>query len=415
MSDITTLKTFSSRDVVCFSLDIHLWSARTQLRTEDLQKFSSSIRELPDSEVASMGSVKLIDPECIRVFERLKREAQLLLETRGLPLFGVRAVPADKYEEVCDALTVIKQKFDAQAKELLMTYDQKVKEWELLWRTKKPEYMHLFDRAPKAETVYGRLSFEFHAYRVEPPKEVADGQQEFSTKLSGLKGELYQDAAREATQLLDEYLMKEDGSKREYITPKTLGPFKRMATRFRDFSFIDPSATAAAELIETTVDQALAYASTNRNRISDGPMMLVWSMASVFANPVTALALAERANANGKDGAIDDLLKLGNVEAKVTTEPKPQTQQTVAQFDAQSKETPAVQIQKLASTEVSSGFDEFESSLQAMALAAKASTRTELIELAPKPLTTPVQAMPEQLVEQKTSGVVTGLAALSLF
>ena len=330
-----TIKTVSTHDVVCFVLETHLWSGRIQLRAEDLKKFSSSAAPLPDSALASLGSVKICDPEVVRKFERLKREAQAVLETTGLNLFKARAVPMHRHAEVRAKLEDIKARFNDEARQLLLAYDQVIGAWRTKWLAENPGYGHLLDRIPKAETVFGRLSFEYHDYRVEPPMGSFEDEAgaDFTTKLTGLRGELYAEAAREAVALL-ESIFDKAGSKRDYITPKTLGPFKRIADRFRDFQAIDPSAVSAAELIDATISQALASAQTDKNnRISDGPMMLVLSMANIFSNPATAARIAEKSRNEGVDATFEHLLEMDGHAANVA-KPEGVVQATTTVNDA---------------------------------------------------------------------------------
>ena len=316
MENITTV---STHDVVCFVLETHLWSGRIQLRAEDLKKFSSTNTSLPDAALASLGSVKICDPQVTRTFEQLKREAKAVLEAAGLSLFKARAVPSHRHAEIRAKLDDIKYRFEDEAKKLHATYNTKVSEWRGKWTKANPGYSHLLDRIPSAETVFGRLSFEYHDYRVEPPKGVYDdaGGSDFTTKLSGLRGELYKEAATEAITLI-ESCMDKSGSQREYITPKTLGPFKRIAERFRDFQNVDPSAIAAAELIEATVTQALTFAQSDKNnRICDGALMIVLSMAQTFANPASAARLAEKSRNVGSSEVFAELLELGSVSGSM--------------------------------------------------------------------------------------------------
>ncbi|KGH23033.1 hypothetical protein P606_13445 [Comamonas thiooxydans] len=145
-----TIQTVSTHDVVCFVLETHLWSGRIQLRAEDLKKFSSANTSLPDSALASLGSVKICDPEVTRTFEKLKREAQAVLEEAGLNLFKARAVPTHRHAEVRDKLNNIKDRFELEAKKLLATYTTKVGEWRAKWLKANPGYGHLLDRIPSA-------------------------------------------------------------------------------------------------------------------------------------------------------------------------------------------------------------------------------------------------------------------------
>lgn len=396
MESIQKLETVASHDVVCFSLEIHLWSGRIQLKAEELKKFSTKDIALPDSALASLGSVKICDPAVIRSFETLKREAQYQLSGAGLPLFKVTAVPTHRYEEVRTKLDVIKKNFEIKAAELLAKYDEVIKKWRDQWLKNNPDYGHLLDRIPKAETVFGRLAFEYHCYRVEPPKGSFDDEAgaEFTTKLSGLRGELYNEAARESVALI-ESLTDKKGTKREYITPKTLGPIKRIAQRFRDFQAFDPSAISAAELIEAAVSQALAFAQSDKNnRISDGPMMLVLAMANTFAVPAAAARLAEKSRNEGTEAAFDHLLQMDQINATTNTVP------TTEKSDVDGAGTAEVQTD--AVTDV---FAKFESSLESMrqcASTAQSQTVTnlvnrspanqiEVISTSPKPVAAPAQ------------------------
>ena len=167
---------------------------------------------------------------------------------------------------------------------------------------------------------------------------------DFTTKLTGLRGELYAEAAREAVALL-ESIFDKAGSKRDYITPKTLGPFKRIADRFRDFQAIDPSAVSAAELIDATISQALASAQTDKNnRISDGPMMLVLSMANIFSNPATAARIAEKSRNEGVDATFEHLLEMDGHAANVA-KPEGVVQATTTVNDAAQFES-SLQVMK---------------------------------------------------------------------
>ena len=126
MENITTV---STHDVVCFVLETHLWSGRIQLRAEDLKKFSSTNTSLPDAALASLGSVKICDPQVTRTFEQLKREAKAVLEAAGLSLFKARAVPSHRHAEIRAKLDDIKYRFEDEAKKLHATYNTKVSEW----------------------------------------------------------------------------------------------------------------------------------------------------------------------------------------------------------------------------------------------------------------------------------------------
>ena len=287
------VKVISAKKLICVTLDIHLWGGRQALKREHLQAYDSSISTLPPSALASMGSVKICDPEEVRVFQRLKNEAIRLLEDNGLPLLGAIGIPDDKFDSVYQSLQTIGAKFDAAAQDLFLRYDQQVDAWRTKWKRENPGNTHLLGRIPDAQSVCGKLNFGFHCYAVEQPvgagEHAANGT--YVSQLQGLKGELFKACAAEANDLLTKYLIKSDGSSssvKEAITQKTLRPLKRTMAKLRSFSFVDPSANALAELIEWSLRQV-----PDNGPITGPGLISIWSLARTLADPVEAARIAE--------------------------------------------------------------------------------------------------------------------------
>ena len=57
-------------NLLALNLDISLWSARKKMTPEDLGG-----AELPPEDLASLGSKRIADPECLRIFGALKARA----------------------------------------------------------------------------------------------------------------------------------------------------------------------------------------------------------------------------------------------------------------------------------------------------------------------------------------------------
>lgn len=287
------VKTLSAKKLICIALDVHLWGGRQALKREHLQAYDSRISTLPPSALASMGSVKICDPEEVRVFQRLKNEAIRLLEDNGLPFLGSIGIPVDKFDSVYQSMLTIGAKFDAAANDLFLRYDQQVAAWREKWKRENPGNAHLLGRIPDAQTVCGKLAFGFHCYAVEAPvgesEHAANGM--YVSQLQGLKGELFKTCAAEANDLLTKYLIKSDGSTssaKEAITQKTLRPLKRTMAKLRSFSFVDPSAGPLADLIEWSLAQV-----PDNGPIAGPGLMSIWSLARILADPVEAARIAE--------------------------------------------------------------------------------------------------------------------------
>lgn len=299
------VKQVDAANLVCVALDIHLWGGRQALKREHLQQYDSQMANLPPSALASMGSIKICDPEEVRKFARIKNEAIRLLEDNGLPLVGAMAIPKDRLDAVTLELGKLKAKFDHCANDLFMRFDNEITAWRRKWQLENPGNATLLKRVPDAKQVYGKLSFAFHLYAVTAPvagDESHHANGGYHGQLRGLKGELFKAAAAEAHDLLTKYLVTTDPSgatsNKDVITQKTLRPLKRVVAKLRSFSFVDPSAGPLADVIEWSLDQLPA-----EGKIDGKGLVSIWSLARLLANPDEAARIAQVSLANGAEAA----------------------------------------------------------------------------------------------------------------
>ena len=144
-------KALQASNLVCVMLDIHLWSGRQALKRDHLIASNPSLAALPPAELASMGSVRICDPEEVRAFQRIKNEAIRLLEENGLPFLGAYGIPADRFNGVYAKLVDIGNKFTARASDLLKRYDADAVAWKAKWHKDNPAHAHLLTRMPDAQ------------------------------------------------------------------------------------------------------------------------------------------------------------------------------------------------------------------------------------------------------------------------
>jgi len=283
----TLIKQREVTGLVCVTLDIHLWSGRQRLRKEALLAKNPEFKDLPPESLATLGSIRIADPEDLAPFMRHKREAEMVLRVNGLPLLGSIGIPEAKLEQVYEKLLEAKASFDAKRLQLHRDFETRVQEWR-----DKPEnadWAHLINHIPTPEYVAGRLAFGFHLCRVSAPslEDASPVNEHFGRQVTGLKGALFADAAREARVLVDRYLASDDGSgvqrTRDKITQKTLGPLRRVAEKLRSFSFLDPTVLPMAQI----VDHCLAL--LPRDGSIDGVHLVhIWSLARTLANEKAA-------------------------------------------------------------------------------------------------------------------------------
>lgn len=292
-------------DLVCVMLDVHIWGGRRILNREDLLAANPALSKLPSEKLASLGAYKLCDPELLRQFDVVRGRAERYLKRQGLSLLGAVGITPEKYQnEAYAKLLAFQAEFNALGDAFLKQFDVAVQNWATTQLLENPDYAHLFNQPPSREHVEKRLSFTFHAYRVNAPA-AEDGSamnSHYDTQVRGLKGELMRDVAAEAGTLVNEYLLrKQDGvvTAREYVTPRTLGPLIRAAAKLDDFRFLDPSIGPLSDLINEVV------ASADAQRIEGKLLMKVWSLSKLLSDPERAVELAAAAT-EGKSS--DDLL-----------------------------------------------------------------------------------------------------------
>jgi hypothetical protein len=300
--------------LVCVLLDIHIWSGRRHLEKSDLIQSNPEFSKLPEKELANLGSVKICDPEDIRTFHTLKGQAERVLGRAGLPMLGAIGVPADRFSVVHDELVKLQEQFQALARDFIAAYDQRIAAWKTRHLQTNPDWGPLFHNVPTATHVAGRLSFDFHPFRIAAPAaEKPALNARFEQQLRGLKGELLQEVAAEAARLVTACIeggrTQANALPRERVTARTMGPLRRAAAKLTSFRFIDPGVGPLADVIEEVL-AGLPLA----GRIDGVRLMRVWSLASMLSTPLQAAEMAQLAQ---QGAAADDLLGLATAGVAV--------------------------------------------------------------------------------------------------
>lgn len=287
------------QSIVLVGCDISLWSGRRALKADKLQAYSHSNIALPPASLASLGSVKLVDPKELNSFDKLKDETYRVLASRGLKIFGGYAVPQTDFDALMIELEEIKARFEGLKNDVLHTLDAKISDWVSDWVKKNPDNKHLLQNLPTGQSVFGKLKFEIFSFKIAPPTGTGDeADTNYVEKMHGLRGELYSSVAKEATVLMTDYLVTESGSKRDYVTQKTLRPIKRMAERLRQFAFLDDAAGVLADMVDKTLAEV-----PSDGRVEGQALISVWSMARMLANPEEAISIASLAHKSSLEEA----------------------------------------------------------------------------------------------------------------
>ncbi|UXH55980.1 DUF3150 domain-containing protein [Pseudomonas qingdaonensis] len=217
---------------------IHLWTARKKLKPEMLEG------KIPPAKLASLGSMRVIDPEKLKPFEKIKRRATSVLENYGIKFLGGYAIPQEKIRDVVDELEALKNQFYDLKNNFIPNYDRWVTEWiEKDWE--RPEWREAIARSvtPKAQVDQG-IQFGYAACRVAP-----DGDKHLSQTLGsqvrGLSDQLYAETAETAERLMDTGL-----ATRGHVTQTTLNTVRKMNTKLKGLMFLSGDVKALADYID---------------------------------------------------------------------------------------------------------------------------------------------------------------------
>jgi len=217
---------------------IHLWTARKKLKPEMLEG------KIPPAKLASLGSMRVIDPERLKPFEKIKRRATSILENYGIKFLGGYAVPQEKIHTVVDELEALKNQFYDLKNNFIPNYDRWVTEWiEKDWE--RPEWREAIARSvtPKSQVDQG-IQFGYAACRVAP-----DGDKHLSQTLGsqvrGLSDQLYAETAETAERLMETGL-----ATRGHVTQTTLNTVRKMNTKLKGLMFLSGDVKALADYID---------------------------------------------------------------------------------------------------------------------------------------------------------------------
>ena len=286
-------------DLVCIQLEVHIWSGRRHLDKSDLVHANPEFGKLPEKDLANLGSVKICDPEEIKTFQKIKNQAELLLKRAGLPILGATGIPASKYPDVFLKLQELQDEYTAKSAAFVAAFDRNICDWKLKHLFQNPEWEQLFRDLPTADHVGGRLSFQFHPYRISAPAAEShpDLNDRFEKQMGGLKGELLQEVATEAGTFINSLSKKTDGgicTKRDFVTPKTLGPLRRAAEKLDAFAFIDPTIGPLATLLSDMLDDL-----PDLGRVDGQKLLMLGGIARLLNDPVGISELAAIAHNGG--------------------------------------------------------------------------------------------------------------------
>ena len=258
--------------VVLVKVEATIYGARKKLNKEDLVLADGS--KLPPEDLASLGSKRLLDPDRLTVFNRLKKEAERICLRVGTRFLGGFAIPNESAADITAELERIAQDFAVAKTDFLAGYDAAVTDWVV----RHPEFAGIIEQAvDSVEFVSTRLSFDYLVVTVGlpealPPADVA----RLETKIGSMSEQIFYEIAVEANQFIEQSLLGKD-----QITRSALRPIRRMRDKLDGLGFLDYRVAP----VVNTIDDLLAKI-PDKGAIAGGILQEILATALLLADPV---------------------------------------------------------------------------------------------------------------------------------
>ena len=257
--------------VVLVKVEANIYGARKKLKKEDLVLADGS--KLPPEDLASLGSKRLLDPDQLTVFNRLKKEAERICLRVGTRFLGGFAIPNEAAAGITAELERIAQDFAVAKTKFLAGYDAAVTDWVV----RHPEFSGIIEQAvDSVEFVSTRLSFDYLVVTVGlpealPPEDVA----RLETKIGSMSEQMFYEISVEANQFIEQSLLGKD-----QVTRNALRPIRRMRDKLDGLGFLDYRVAP----VVNTIDDLLARI-PDKGAIAGGILQEILATAMLLADP----------------------------------------------------------------------------------------------------------------------------------
>jgi hypothetical protein len=257
--------------VVLVKVEANIYGARKKLKKEDLMLVDGS--KLPPEDLASLGSKRLLDPEQMAIFNRLKKEAERICLRVGTRFMGGFIIPIAAAGEITTELDRIAQDFALAKIDFLAGYDAAVNDWVV----KHPEYASILEKAvDSVELVSTRLSFDYLVVAVTVPEQLpAKDRERLESKVGSLSEQMFYEISVEANHLIEQSLLG-----KEQVTRSALRPIKRIRDKLDGLGFLDYRVAP----VVTTIDNLLTRI-PERGAIEGSLLQEIMATAMLLADP----------------------------------------------------------------------------------------------------------------------------------
>jgi hypothetical protein len=226
-------------NVEVIKLDISIWTSSKKLRPEDLVLADGS--RLPPEDLASLGTKKTINPEKLKEFNRIKKEAERICLTTGTRFIGGFANPRDEISRITQELDALSVKFYAERDLFLASYAADTEEW----INAHTEFSDAIRRAIEpVGTVSAKIRFDYVVFRVSKP-EIADS---LDRRTLSMSEQLFKEIAQEASSIIDRAFLGKDS-----VSVRALNGFRKMRDKLDSLGFLDHRCMPVVDEIDSVL------------------------------------------------------------------------------------------------------------------------------------------------------------------
>lgn len=201
---------------------------------------------LPPKEVTkSLGLKAIIDTQELRVFDRIKHKAEVLLENTGVRYLSGWAIPEDKAEEIFKQLDDLVAQYQSERDAFLGRYDSLVSDW----ARKNPQFSReILEGKLDAASVAERIRACYETFRLRPVSK--ERAKELVQSVGGLAGELIASVSRQARTFFKESFLGKTRANR-----KTVNAVVKLRERLQGLAFLSAAILPVIRLIDEAVAQ----------------------------------------------------------------------------------------------------------------------------------------------------------------
>lgn len=224
-------------------IDIRLWSAMKKLTEADLNLAPGT---LPPKELASLASIRIVNPETLDVFETLKRRATRLCEKFGVRFLGGYAIPKDRIAELLPQLQSICDEGEKERADLINNYTRHIDEFCDEWKA----YAHIIRaKAPTPASVESKILFSYQVFQVGQPSSSPAAAKTLDRVVGGLADQLAEEIAKVSNDIWETSFKGKSEVKQTAIN--SLQPVLK---KMQSLSFLNPAVGAVAGRLEQVLN-----------------------------------------------------------------------------------------------------------------------------------------------------------------